>query len=74
MHPNGFWHRLRPQSPQLCQNGGLLVLSSTGETEKVGWMGEDCHVVFTNNPLNVKENDELALDFAVYVSHIFWSQ
>jgi hypothetical protein len=33
-------------SPQLCQNGGLLVLSSIGETGKVGWVGDNSRVVF----------------------------
>jgi hypothetical protein len=34
-----------PRSPQLCQNGGLSVLSSIGKTEKseVGW---GRHVVY----------------------------
>jgi hypothetical protein len=30
----------------VCQNGGLSNLSSAGETGKVGWVGDDSHVVF----------------------------
>jgi hypothetical protein len=41
MHP-----AILPRSPQLCQNGGLTVLSSWGGNRKVGWVGEDSHVVF----------------------------
>jgi hypothetical protein len=33
-----------PRLPKLCQNGGLSVLSSIGETEKIGWMGDESHV------------------------------
>jgi hypothetical protein len=35
-----------PRSPQLCQNGSILGLSSIGETEKGRVGGEDSHVPF----------------------------
>jgi hypothetical protein len=34
-----------PQTLQLCQNGGLLFLSSIGKQRKVGWVGDNSHVV-----------------------------
>jgi hypothetical protein len=39
-------HEILPRSPQLSQNGGLSVLSSIGEKRKVGWVGDDSHVIF----------------------------
>jgi hypothetical protein len=45
-----------PRSPQLCQNGGLSVLSSIKETGEKGWAGEDSHVAFfVKNSLVEKE-------------------
>jgi hypothetical protein len=35
-----------PQSPKVCQNGGLSVLSSVGQIEKSTVGGGDSHVVF----------------------------
>jgi hypothetical protein len=32
-------------SPHLCQNGGLPVLSSIGGNRKIGWVGDNSHVV-----------------------------
>jgi hypothetical protein len=42
-----------------CQNGGFSVLSSMGETEKLGWVERDSHVVFffAKNFLVKKECD-----------------
>jgi hypothetical protein len=36
-----------PPSSQLCQNGGLSVSPSIGETEKSRVGGDDSHVVFS---------------------------
>jgi hypothetical protein len=40
---------------QLCQNGGLLVLSSIGETEKEGGWGTTAMMVLVKNSLVKKE-------------------
>jgi hypothetical protein len=47
-----------PRSHKLCQNTGLSVLPSIGEKRKVGWMGDDSHVVFDQTfPCEKKEID-----------------
>jgi hypothetical protein len=44
------------RSPQLCQNVGLSVLSSIGETEKSRRGGGDSYVVFGQEFLGAKES------------------
>jgi hypothetical protein len=41
-----------PPSPQLCQNGGLSIVTSIrdGEKNRVGGIGGDSHVVFEKIP------------------------
>jgi hypothetical protein len=53
MHPGSrvLWGCLAPPeillpAPQLCQNGGLTVLCSNGETEKIRVGGVESHVGF----------------------------
>jgi hypothetical protein len=59
-----------PPSPQLCQNGGLAVLSSVGETEKWGGWGTAVKLFLVKNPLvikreTVRHSDATASSFIV---------
>jgi hypothetical protein len=74
MHPGSrvLWRctaplAIVPRSYQLCQNGGLSVLSSVGEREKLRWVGDDSHVDFglnvtltTWHPLSAKVGTNFA--------------
>jgi hypothetical protein len=44
-----------PRSPQLRQNGGSQLYLQLGKQRKVGWVGNEIHVVFISNFLVKKE-------------------
>jgi hypothetical protein len=46
-----------PRIPQLCQNGGFKIYLQSGKQRKVGWVGDESHIVFGQKFSGEKESE-----------------